>query len=155
MVHYIRFLKLPKVIHRDGNTSIRALITITTDLGESFFNGRLTLVASIRGVDLNLVYLQRTYEWDPQRRTLGIELTVKVKDVVWPVRFHVGPANGEPIVSINPERIPAIVSIWSDYLGLPGSAHESQLVERLFELSDRSILHIWEEPTESIARHIW
>lgn len=155
MVHYIRFLKLPKVIHREGNTSIKALITITTDLGESFFDGRLTLVASIRGANLNIVYLQRTYEWNPQRRTLDIELTFKVKDVVWPVRCHVGPANGAPIVLTVSERIPAVVSIWSDYLSNSGSVLESQLVERLFELSDRSILHIWEEPTESIARHIW
>jgi len=155
MVHYIRFLKLPKGIHRDGKISVRALVTITTDLGESFFNGRLTLAASIRGLDIDSVYLQRTYKWEPQKRTLDIEIPLKAKDVVWPVRLHVGRATGKALDSISPERIPAVVSIWSDYFSLSGPISGNHLVERVFELIDRSLLHVWEESTESIARHIW
>lgn len=155
MVHYIRFLKLPKVIHRDGKSAVRALITVITDLGESFFDGRLTLAASIRSADPDSVYLQRTYEWEPQRRTLAIELNVIRNDVGGPVRLHVGTANGDPIASIGPGRIPAVVSIWSDYFSLTGPVIGSHFVERQFRLIDRSLLHIWEESTESIARHIW
>lgn len=155
MVHYIRFLKLPKVADRDGKLSVKALITIATDLGESFFNGRLTVVASIRSINLDYVYLQRTYEWESQRRVLGIELSFRAKDVVWPVRVHVGPANGEAIYSIGSERIPAVVSIWSDYFCISGPVLENRYVKRTFALDDHSLLHIWEESTESIARHIW
>lgn len=155
MVHYIRFLKLPKVVNRDGKLSVKALVTITTDLGESFFNGRLTVVTSIRSTDLDYVYLQRTYEWDPQRRALDIEVPLKAKDVVWPVRVHVGPANGEAIDSIGSERIPAVVSIWSDNFCISGPVLENRYVKRTFALHDRSLLYIWEESTESIARHIW
>ena len=152
MVHYIRFLKLPKVTERDRKLSVRALVTVTTDLGESFFNGRLTLIASIRN---DSVHLQRTYEWDPKRRTLDIELPLKAKDVVWPVQLHVGPANGKAFDSIDSTRIPAVVSVWSDNFSLSNPGLETRCVRRVFRLADSSLLHVWEESTESIARHIW
>ena len=155
MVHYIRFLKLPTVIERDRGLLVKALVTITTDLGESFFDGSLTLVASIRDGSHETVYLQRTFRWEAQKRALRIELPFKKRDVVWPVRLYVGIENHEAIDSIGPEGIPAVLSIWSDDFSVTTPVLESHYTRRVFRLADRRLLHVWEEPTESIARHIW
>ncbi|KAI9877496.1 MAG: hypothetical protein M1830_003757 [Pleopsidium flavum] len=155
MVHYVRFLKLPKAVKHQGNILIKALITITTDLGDSFYEGSVTLTASIRGKDHDAVYLQRKIQWDAPSRALNIELLVKDGDNGWPAQLQVGIDNGEATDYIGSNHIPAIISVWSGNFSLSGQDESTNFVQRRFGLLNKNVLVIWEESVESIARHIW
>jgi len=155
MVHYIRYLKLPKAVRQQANIAIKALITITTDLGDSFFEGSITLTASIRGEDLDSVYLERKYKWEAPRRALNIELLLKHGGIRWPARLHVGVDDSEVHDYVGSEQIPAMISIWGAIPNPSGPLDKIDLVQRRFRLLDNSVLVIWEESVESIARHIW
>jgi hypothetical protein len=156
-MRYIRFLKPPKI---QGNT-ITALITITSDLGDCFYNDEVLLAASIHSADpLGDIYIRRGFKWTPDMRSLPISLDISSCDIDWPAKLHVTLRNSprsdhfEEHYSGLERR--CILSAWSDVLDPPqGVSEASKTVERRFTPLSGRTLGIWEETGESIARHIW
>ncbi len=155
MVHYIRFLKLPRITKYKGTTSVKALVTITTDLGDSFYYGDLNLMASIRGTDPASVYVQKRLQWKAHMRALELELFMNCKHASWPVRLHVGPEDCDTADYFGSGHIPPVISMWSDRIDNSGPRDGAHFVQRSFKLHDGTLLNIWEETGETIARHIW
>ena len=155
-MRYIRFLKPPKV--QAG--TINALVTITSDLGESFLHKDVKLAASIRASDRHGdIYLRKALKWKAGMRSLPIMLEIEQCAIGWPARLYVNLHNTN--LSDYPEKyhgadLPEIISAWSDVLDpTQGVIEASRSVERRFTSSSHGILSIWEETGESIARHIW
>lgn len=156
-MRYIRFLKPPKIL---GKT-IAALITITSDLGESFFDRDVLISASIiSAAPDGEVYLRKAFTWKAGMRSLPISFKIEDSDIDWPARMLVNMRNVR--IPDHFEKhysgidLPNIISASSDLLDLPnGKMEASKTLERKFTpLSERQ-LSIWEETGESIARHIW
>ncbi|KZF24756.1 hypothetical protein L228DRAFT_103706 [Xylona heveae TC161] len=159
-MHYIRFLKPPKLSFATGRkASISAVVTVTSDLGESFFAGELNLVSSALSGDK--IIAQKDCNWNPGARALKIELDVGHVKFSWPIRIHVG-LDRERLVDIfnEPEKsssgnsLPTVISAWSSRLD-PQNPDAAKKVERRVHLLSGPVVGIWEETGESIARHIW
>jgi hypothetical protein len=156
-MRYIRFLKPPKI---QGNV-ITALITITSDLGDSFYPVEALLAAAIHSANpLDEIYIRRNLKWLPGMRSLPISLDISGCDIDWPVKLHVTqrsmPRSDHFEEHQSGVEQPNIISAWSDVLDpSQGIMEATRTVERrLTPLSGRTI-SIWEETGESIARHIW
>ncbi|KIW03261.1 uncharacterized protein PV09_05481 [Verruconis gallopava] len=156
-MRYIRFLKPPKV----HGSQIKTLITVTSDLGESFLPEAVQLSASLRSaVQHDTLYLRKKLQWEASMRSIPLTFDFDKSDIVWPVKIHVTTRDAELTDHFergqNGLSLPPIISAWSDILDLQIGINEAaRMVERRFQpLSDRPLC-IWEETGESIARHIW
>jgi len=156
-MRYIRFLKTPKL----QENSIKTTITITSDLGETFLNEEIDLVATVQGGDDQCqTYLRQTLRWRPGLRALPVTFLITAKTIKWPCCVHVAQVQSPGFDAFeNCEdafSIPNIVSVWSDVLDPPnGITTASRIAERRFKLLNKSVLRMWEETGESIARHLW
>ena len=88
--HIVRFLKTPKVQVENGSVHLKAAITVTTDLGETFYPDTLDLVATIRSVNEDGdIYLRRRLQYPARTRSLPISFNLTLQDVDWPACMHV------------------------------------------------------------------
>ena len=155
-MRYIRFLKVPK-LHEH---SIKAVITVTSDLGETFLDEHLELVAAVWliGPDPHIC-LKQNLKWKPGMRALPFTIDTTRHNLSWPIRFHVSPIGApesDRLHQVKKQvRLPRIISIWSDQLNPNRDDESSGTVERRFLLPNLEALSIWEETGESIARHLW
>jgi hypothetical protein len=156
-MRYIRFLKPPKI----QDDHIKALITITSDLGETFFPEDVQLSASLRSSDDHSeVYLRKALKWKTGMRSIPVSFDTRNCDIEWPARLHVTLRNAALSDHFeshnNGTDLPPIISAWSDNLDPPNGLKEAtRTVERRFTPLSNRTLRIWEETGESIARHIW
>lgn len=157
----VRFLKTPKVKVENGSVILTAVITVTTDLGETFYLDDVALALVLREpLQHGDIYLRRTIQWTAGMRALPISLDLTRTDVDWPARLHVGVRGAHMSDHFekhtNPGTLPSIISVWSESLDpLKGKFETGRRVERRFmPLSGRS-LDIFEDTGESIARHLW
>jgi hypothetical protein len=156
-MRYIRFLKSPKI--QDGH--IKALVTITSDLGETFLPENCPLSASLRSDDNHgEIYLRKQMDWKSGMRSLPLSLNIEGKNIGWPARLHVSLRNGQPSDHFEEHHhgsnLPNIIGAWSDVLDPPNGKFEAtKTVQRRFTSLSNRVLCIWEETGESIARHIW
>ncbi|KAF3937608.1 hypothetical protein ABW19_dt0203674 [Dactylella cylindrospora] len=168
-MHFIRFLKVPTTTASQNNQksksaniiTISTLITISTDLSESFLQSNVTLRATLRGDTASRQLLaSKTFNWTSGMRSLPVQLTFQhTKDV---------PSTGIVCVSATENRADdmrslyassqdvRILSAWSTPFNIVehGSKAEA-FVERKLQLSSEKMIRIWEETREDIARHIW
>ncbi|QIX00056.1 hypothetical protein AMS68_005573 [Peltaster fructicola] len=158
-MHYIRFLSPPKVVVDKSDITLKTVIAITTDLGETFFPEDLELVATIReSADDGDVYLRRKLQWPAGARALPINFNLSRNDIEWPACLHVYVRQSPP-ASIDYGGhgfLPPVVDIWSSPLN-PTKGHfvSGPRVERRFvSLSERPI-SLLEDAGDSIARHLW
>jgi hypothetical protein len=161
-MRYIRFLKTPKVLAQPGTTGlVKLVITITSDLGETFFPEDVLLNATLCSNKPNgAVYLHKSVKWEAGMRALPIVLEFKQSHINWPARVHVHVQNAPPsdLFQRHPDGadLANIVSAWSDVTDPPQAILEAaRAVERRFTPLSGRIISIWEETGESIARHIW
>ncbi|KAK5000941.1 hypothetical protein LTR66_000287 [Elasticomyces elasticus] len=160
-MHYIRFLKTPKIHVDDNSTILKAVVTITTDLGETFYPHEVLLAATLRSLDHDGdVYMRKTVTWTAGLRSLPITFDLSHTDVDWPARLHVGVRDGLRADHLEnhytPGNLPALISVWSDALDPTKGVYESQRkVERRFTPFGERPLTIGEDTGESIARHLW
>jgi hypothetical protein len=160
MTYYVRFLKPARMVHG----RVTALITLTTDLGDSFLAADARLVAAVRIIDNSTGHtvsvLHETFLWKATDRQLQVAVgpipnTRKSKGLQsaeLAIRAsHAVDEPADPLTS-NARRI---VSAWSPPLILEDGAQAEKLVERRFDMGDSPSLHVWEETGNSIARHIW
>jgi len=156
-MRYIRFLKTPKF----QDDSIKATITVTSDLGETFLNEEVQLAATLRATDARGdIYLRRALKWKPGMRALPVSLSLADNKIEWPARVHVTPRDAPNSDHFNKHYgvsgLPNIISAWSDILDPSENiTTASRTVERRFKPLSNRTLSMWEETGESIARHLW
>ena len=161
MVHYVRFLKPPR-LHKIGDSQslIKALITITTDLGEEFYPFDFALKADLWSEKDGASKPLETsnIQWNSGMRVLWVEVATAVHaSLEWSLRVFsaessTGSHDGD---SIALERLPLVLGCSckiDDPLRGPGGYGRS---ERRFILQPGNCLRIYEDIGESIARHIW
>ncbi|KAK0261862.1 hypothetical protein LTS09_003955 [Friedmanniomyces endolithicus] len=154
-MHYIRFLKTPKVEVKKGTILLNAVITITTDLGETFHPQDLDLIATIRSAEQDgEIYLRRKLQWPGGARSLPITFDLTRQDVDWSACLHV--AVKPPSSVAPPGFLPPIVDIWSGAMNPPTGLFESGWrVERRFSSLAERTVSLLEDAGDSIARHLW
>ncbi|KAF3907373.1 hypothetical protein ABW21_db0202576 [Orbilia brochopaga] len=169
-MHFIRFLKLPTTtVGRRSKTSssqrevtISALLTISTDLSESFYPSNVTLRATLRAVNATRTLLtSQTLYWTAGMRSIPVTLiyTPWARDAaslgilcVSAVENRADDMRG--LFAVGSES--RILSAWSTPFGiLEDGGKGGALVERKLQLSAVDMIRIWEETREDIARHIW
>ena len=160
-MYYIRFLKLLNSKPKDKKDveTIKALVTITTDLGDDFYPADLELVATLvpAGSENESNGFSTTqHMWRAGMRSLSIEFViVKSKESANLLRLCVSGSEHTNAQELHPTRMPKIISVWSSILAFHNGKQVSKTVERRFLLGDDLPLSIWEESGESIARHLW
>ncbi|KAF2810199.1 uncharacterized protein BDZ99DRAFT_387099 [Mytilinidion resinicola] len=157
-MRYIRFLKPPRL----QGTILTALVTIASDLGDSFLAEDVVLAASLCSDDTaGEIALRKALKWTSGMRSLPVAFDIGQTDIEWPVQLHVS-LRGSPESdhfemhhSLNAD-LPSIVSAWSGIIDPPsGLFIAEKKVERRFMPLNNRTLSIWEETGESIARHLW
>jgi hypothetical protein len=168
-MHYIRFLKSPKVVGEGDEKALVAKITIATDLGESF-------LGAVGGVDVGVVGwdgwgilgTRKEYMWRGREgmRSLEVRLPMRRVRKVDVVRIYVcatGDAYIDTFESVlgldyqgrKVENRGGVVTARSLEIDVrSGQTIGTGMVERAFRNRGAEI-HIWEETGESIARHVW
>ncbi|KAI4253191.1 MAG: hypothetical protein LQ352_003842 [Teloschistes flavicans] len=157
MVHYIRFLKPPRLIANaklPTRTSLTALITITTDLGDAFYPGDVDVHVALAEQD-NVTSLG-TVCWKSGMRCLRVEIQVALHTSTYPARFLFTCCESLRMDSLQLGQLPDIVSAWTeDFHADDDLKLDADLIIRSFRLPNGQVLKICEENGESIARHIW
>lgn len=150
----VRFLKTPKVHVENGRVLLKAVITVTTDIGETFFPEDLDLIAAVResGKD-GEVYLRRKIQWRAGARSHHVTFDLTRIDMEWPACVHVAV---RATTAKAPGFLPPIADIWSGLLNAPkGHFDSGSRVERRYHsLSERTV-SLLEDSGDSIARHLW
>ena len=176
-MHYIRFLKPPRLLSSGrGNAPsvLKARVTVTTDLGESFLWVNIDLVVELTdGAGEKVFGKEKVYTWKggDGMRSLDVELLIpsrvrKPEDVL---RLLVRPKEESHSVerfenilvdsNVSDHTEGRVVAVRSMAIGIPSNRNLREetgigMAERTFKFK-KSELHIWEETGESIARHIW
>jgi hypothetical protein len=170
-MHYIRFLKSPRIVGKGNEKALRAKITVTTDLGECFLAADLGICVDV--VEENgesILGSGKEYVWKGREGMRSLEVSVSMRKVrkVERVRMVVA-AKGEAyvgsfesVLGIGERKggiLGGVVTVRSMEIdGYTGYPIGTGLSERVFSSSIRNDLteiHIWEETGESIARHVW
>jgi len=162
-MQYIRFLKTPRFVYRKGGRSgaVSALVTIASDLGDSFFFQDVALaVKLLDGKSWTSLPLSVTsYAWKAGMRTLKIELDFVIKQKETFHRTVVLSVSSEQTaaddLSQSGVASPLVLSAYSSPFGLSGGTEAEGYVERRLIIDQEKVLPVWEETGESIARHIW
>lgn len=163
MVYYIRFLKPPRFQQQKGSSlTITALITLTTDLGDSFLAEDVELLASLALENTDKTLYQRALGWTAGKRELLISLGpfpehLSLRTVVLGVNA-IDPRQAQSPTSdhlLGSQTVPLVINAWSAAFGGSQSQVAEKLVERRFGPKERLDLRIWEETGNSISRHIW
>lgn len=160
-MRYVRFLKPPRVV-ADKSTSkpqISCLITITSDLGDSFLPYDLELAAELLSLhQTEEVVVWRTVQWKAGMRSLPITFPLIKGSKAHKYRIRIG---GEPkstyddFNKLSGEATCGVVSAWSQEFSPSTSTTAAKLVDRRFRLSNDQVIRLSEETGESIARHLW
>ncbi|KAH0553397.1 hypothetical protein GP486_006532 [Trichoglossum hirsutum] len=157
-MRYIRFLKYPRRSYskKEQSPTISSLITITSDLGETFCSRDVAVAADlVRDEDGGSV-ARKVCQWRAGMRNLQVDISIG--DVAaCPVKLHVAAAkyeNADDLREYLNGTGSDIVSAWSETLGLAGKTTGSTVERRLLSQNGKT-LTVREEAGESIARHIW
>ncbi|KAI8935966.1 hypothetical protein NX059_007470 [Plenodomus lindquistii] len=160
-MRYIRFLKTPRVVcdKSPSRPHVQCLVTVTSDLGDSFLPYNVQLTAELLACDSHhheTVLAWGFVQWTAGMRSLPIKLPLpKSSGASTPLRFKVGTtpkSTADEFQGLATEYCSSIVSAWS--APFTGSSEAPRLVERRFQMATGT-LNIWEETGNSIARHLW
>jgi hypothetical protein len=159
-MRYIRFLKTPRVVTEKGTDKhhIHCLVTITSDLGDSFLPYDVQLSAEVLLSDPSeKILVWKTAHWSAGMRSLSITFPSLKSRASLRVRVGVEPKSAfDEYHRLCDQESRGIVSAWSaPFTTSSGSEEAVKLVERRFRLPNHTEVHIWEETGESIARHLW
>jgi hypothetical protein len=157
MVHYIRFLRVPQIrLEAKGLTArITAVLTVTTDLGESYYPEDLELLVGL--VDQKqlgaLISSWRVF-WRKNTQVTKLDLRHRSFLSPEPMLLHVSTRKTDDLW-VKGGPMPEVLDVWSDsfFLNAECSAHD--FVERKLRLTNFISINVWEATGESIARHIW
>ncbi|OAP55751.1 hypothetical protein AYL99_09903 [Fonsecaea erecta] len=154
MVQYIRFLRTPQSNVGKKTVDISAVVALTTDLGDAFFGEDVELLVNvIEANSPHAVLCSQPIQWQASSRALKFSVHCPGKYLSRPVRLHVTTKDTETASQLL--EIPKIVDVWSDVFPLSNQQRTEPIVERRIALSNKSVVRMWEETGDSIARHIW
>ncbi|TVY32841.1 UPF0665 family protein [Lachnellula subtilissima] len=179
-MHYIRFLKPPRLLGgRRGNAPLvlKAKVTVTTDLGESFLWADVDLAVELTdGSGKGVLERGKGYTWKGSEgmRSLEVELLIPAsrgKEAGGVLRLLVRPKEdfhavedfdrifGNSNEHEDTAGMGGVMAVRSMAIDIPSNqslpiSTSTSMAERTFRFGDSEI-HIWEETGESIARHIW
>ncbi|XPS79119.1 hypothetical protein M3J09_011106 [Ascochyta lentis] len=158
-MRYLRFLKSPRITTDKGTnrTHVSCLITITSDLGDSFFPYHVELAAELISPAGDEICVWRTVQWTAGMRSLAITLPLKKSYASSPLRVRVGvepKAQSDDFNELSHADAHGIVSAWSADFNSPANPAGAKLVQRRFKMGEK-VISVWEETGESIARHLW
>jgi hypothetical protein len=161
-MRYIRFLKTPRVVteKESSRSHISCLITITSDLGDSFLPYDVKLSAELlSSAPSEEVLVWQTLQWSAGMRSLSVTFPLAKSHATSKlcVRVGVGPKSAhDDYSSLSDDGSRGVVSAWSsDFLASRSASAAEKLVERRFSLTNGSTVSVLEETGESIARHLW
>ncbi|KAF2863611.1 hypothetical protein K470DRAFT_254899 [Piedraia hortae CBS 480.64] len=143
-MHYIRFLKVPRVVRG----CVEAMVTVTTDLGETFYPLAIGLVVCLEG-DKGEGVCEVKVDWKGKGiRSVSVLMPIG-KSVEWPARIHAYAGKGNGFLE-------PIIGIWSGGLDPRCGQYDSGWrVERRFITEHDESICLYEEAGDSIARHLW
>ena len=168
-MHYIRFLKSPKVVGEGDEKALVAKITIATDLGESFLAADVAVhVCVVGSAGDGILGPGKEYVWRGREGMRSLEVNLPIKrvrkvDVVRMCVCATGEACTDTFESVlgldhqgrKMENRGGVVTARSLEIDVrSGQTTGTGMVERVFR-NERAEIHIWEETGESIARHVW
>ncbi|KAF1953875.1 hypothetical protein CC80DRAFT_595433 [Byssothecium circinans] len=173
-MRYIRFLKTPRIA-RDKHSSketIACLITITSDLGDSFLPQDIVLSAELLHAVLSdgdeemekgereEVLLHKSIKWTAGMRSLPVTLPLSKPHSSRPLRIRIGvqPKSGYDEFSelVEEQGWRGVVSAWSGVLDAKKGVKEAEkFAGRRFDVGADVPLQICEETGDSIAKHLW
>ena len=155
MVHYIRLLKTPQVFQKAGRSlSINAVVTISTDLGDTFFPADVALIVYL--ADANHpqeAFFEKPCYWRGGSRSLNITVVATFPPALHSLRLHV--TSEQSLSSLSLCTVPKILDVYSAAFSVDEGTRAPAIEERRLMLSERTYVQIWEETGNSIARHIW
>lgn len=160
-MRYVRFLKTPRIVTEKGTGRIQisCLITITSDLGDSFLAHDVQLSAELLTADPpEEIRIWQSVRWKSGMRSLPISFPANKNRNSSRLLLRVGvepKSTVDEYTNLLEEESCSVVSAWS--LGFSSSSPAVQvekLVERRFKVGNGEI-RILEETGESIARHLW
>jgi hypothetical protein len=161
-MRYIRFLKTPRVVTEKGTSKsqISCLITVTSDLGDSFLPHNLELSAELLSSQpTEEIKVWRTVQWAAGMRSLLVTFPLAkiLSSTKLRIRVGVEPKSiHDAFDKLSEEGTCGVVSAWSpEFYPFATTGGTEKLVERRFDLSGGHIISIYEETGESIARHLW
>ncbi|KAF1914975.1 putative methyltransferase-domain-containing protein [Ampelomyces quisqualis] len=161
-MRYIRFLKTPRVVTEKGTSKrqISCLITITSDLGDSFLPYDVEMAAEVLSPPPSEeVLLWRNLQWKAGMRSLPVTFPLATNCKTSSLRIRVGygsKSKHDDYKKLSENGACGVVSAWSPEFTPSLAAGEAEkLVGRRFELSEDHVVNIYEETGESIARHLW
>jgi len=162
MVHYIRLLKSPKVQSRSqGSRFVTALITVTTDLGDSFLAEDVQLQAVLIHEQTRSVINNHLFLWKAGWREYMLAIPMSPEDASKSMILRIGTRQSNPhqllrndIITVDAD-MPVVIAGWSAPFGGPHNTSADPLIERRLEYQPGSTLSIWEENGNNFARHIW
>ncbi|KAF5024201.1 hypothetical protein F66182_3715 [Fusarium sp. NRRL 66182] len=183
-MHYIRFLRAPKIVRNKRGPFIQLLFTITTDLGDSFLHPErfldlqvVAVAASPEGSSTWLLSDPGHLDWEPGMRVAkpALELPVALERALESgMRVYVCVRATEP--SHTAESVPRILKLSAEkmryrreaaekgavmpaWVPLTLQPAETEVSVRRLQLNDSpeglGTIEIEEEIGESIARHVW
>ena len=153
MVYYIRFLKSPRIDIQ--KCIVRALVTITTDLGDDFYPADLVLYAAV----ISDASKESDIEWERilwkrGSRNVWIEIgKTQFKDTRT-MRLLVSTQPTIAADTVLLSNLPEVFSVgceifWKD------KPQAGDNIERRYSTNLGNQRLIYEETGESIARHVW
>ena len=151
-MYYIRFLKSPQVHVKKGRTRIRALVTVTTDLGESFYAEPCQLYAVVLASDQRALCTWSSMQWQPHMRAAWVETsstTSTTSQQEGTLLVSSSKLTGADVLGQDCSILSARCRIPS-----PSQTEPTRLVQRNFQTTNVQ-LSLFEEMGESIARHVW
>ena len=137
-----------------GSIQLKAVITVTTDLGETFYPDDVDLVATLReNAQDGEVYLRRKLHWRAGARSLPVSFSISRNDLEWPACVHIA-MKTPPVRSTG--FLAPIVDVWSGDLNpTKGEFEAGHRVERRFTSLNERAVSLIEDSGDSIARHLW
>ena len=155
-MHYIRFLKRPKIEVKKKSASVKALVTIATDLGDDFLAVDVKIFASL--VHKQETIALQTLEWKTGSRALQVELTgVHMAPLRTGCQLVVSPHYDiltKCPIHMSLEDLPQLHGVWSESFSLENDGGYGGYERRLVTTTDE-VIGIYEDPGDSIARHLW
>ncbi|KAF2710554.1 hypothetical protein K504DRAFT_481607 [Pleomassaria siparia CBS 279.74] len=159
-MRYIRFLKPPRIVRSKtlSPLAISTLVTVTSDLGDSFLPYDVTLYVDLVTEDGPRI-CGTEVQWTAGMRSLAISLPIASLPDPPDSQIRVGTqknVNYDEMSLLSDMPIPGVVSAWSAPINLDKNIDMAEkFVQRRFGAHGTSGVHLWEETGESIARHIW
>lgn len=153
MVYYIRFLKSPRIDIQ--KRIVRALVTITTDLGDDFYPVDLGLFAAV----ISDASKESDIEWERilwkrGTRNVWIEIRKPHFKETGIMRLLVNTQRTLAADSVLLSSFPEVFSVRCEIFG-KDKPQAGDKVERRYRTNLGNKRLIYEETGESIARHIW